>query len=347
MRLDADTVALVTGGANGIGNEVVRALLQQGCKCAVADLDEAALLAFSTELSPVFGSRLTTHRCDVSLLAECEQLVREVLAAHGGRLTLLVNNAGIVAANSLGAIRMEDFRAVIDVNLWAPIVLTKLCLPALAAEPPSRWRRSAYVVNVSSLEGVVAIPGNLPYCVSKFAVRGFSEALACDAQFLYPHVGVLCVMPGFVQTDMIERNQARIDTTTLIANKDWKEVARSIQPTTISIWFKRMGSTTPASAAAQILRAVRKDQSAVSVGTDSWILSLLARLFGSYFYAPLIYWPAMAGTLVGVRIIGKRAVGLAVLAPLLVVGLRHFSLLRSSLSQLLCHGMLRVNHSRN
>ena len=314
-----DGVALITGGAGGIGKELARALLKTGCRVAIADIDDARLADAKEELERVArnhapggwdaevcgqvgvaaSSALSVHRADVGRLEACEALVKEVLAAHEGRITLLINNAGIVAADSLGSLSWSAIRQVVDVNLWSAIYLTKLLLPTLAAQPAG-----ACVVNVSSLEGVVAIPGNLPYCVSKYAMRGFSEALACDAAILYPSVNVMCVMPGFVSTDMLEHCKDRINANALLTNDAWK--SRVPDVATMSSYFKALGSTTPPAAAAQILRGVRRGQRAVMVGNDSLILIGLRRLFGTYFYWPVVYWPAFSLTLIGVRLIGRR-----------------------------------------
>ena len=125
MKLDETVVALVTGGAGGIGRELARALLLNGCSCAIADISHERLQETRTALCSIPELRrgqLSVHHADLSVGEECSRLVSEVLEAHGGRLSLLINNAGIVAADALERMSIETFR-------WPPNSLCRLSTP--------------------------------------------------------------------------------------------------------------------------------------------------------------------------------------------------------------------------
>ena len=207
-----------------------------------------------------------------------------------------------------------------NVNVNGVVNMTKLLFPLLKVE------EEAYIVNVSSLEGLMAIPGDIMYCTSKYAVRGFSEALMLDNALTQPNVRVCVVHPGFVQTDMIRNNAAMVNPNALHV-KGYERFTKMVTVDSISKYFKRIGSTTPKAAANQILTGVKRNKTRVLVGNDcailgkrthafGWrhchqlfVLDLIFRIFPRLVYNKFIYFPMLFFVLMGVKLIGKRILG--------------------------------------
>ena len=161
--------AVVTGAASGIGRGIALALAKRGCNLALADLNEAGL-AETTQLAVPYGVKVTCHQLDVADGESVAAFPEAVAAAHGGT-DILVNNAGVAIAGTFEEISEEDFEWLFGINFWGVVRMTRAFLPLL------RRSDDAHIVNISSLFGLIAPPGQSAYCASKFAVRGFSESL--------------------------------------------------------------------------------------------------------------------------------------------------------------------------
>ncbi len=204
MRLDGCR-AVVTGGGgrSSIGYELCKQLLcnySAACVCVVDNsqerLDEC-LDQLQRECSstgePLELTRVSAHLCDVSD-RESVRVMRDEVLGKWGHVNVVFANAGIAHSNSLVDSSWQDIDRVLGVNLHGVINCSKIFLPHLMDQ------KAAALVTTSSMEGIVAMPGNLLYCASKFAVRGFSEALMMDNKLLCPQVQVSVVHPGFVRT---------------------------------------------------------------------------------------------------------------------------------------------------
>ncbi|WP_435738326.1 glucose 1-dehydrogenase [Cellulosimicrobium sp. PMB13] len=190
-RLDGK-VALVSGGARGLGAAYVRALHAEGACVVVADLLEEEARALADEL----GSRALGVRLDVTDEESWTAAVDASVAAFGA-LNVLVNNAGIANAGRIERYGREKWDAVIAVNLTGTYLGVRAVLPALRAAG------GGSIVNVSSVEGMRGSPGLHGYVASKFGVRGLTKSLAVE---LGPeNIRVNSVHPGFVLTAMTER----------------------------------------------------------------------------------------------------------------------------------------------
>jgi short-subunit dehydrogenase len=188
----AGATAVVTGAAGGMGEHLARGLAERGSTLLLVDRDAEGLAAVATAIRSSYpGSSVTTFVADLADRAAVEQLASELLGATK-RVDLLVNNAGVALAGRFDQISMEDFDWVMSVNFSAPVLLTHHLLPRIAP--------GGHIVNVSSLFGLVGPKGQTAYSSSKFALRGFTEALRNE---LLPRgIGTTSVHPGGIRTNI-------------------------------------------------------------------------------------------------------------------------------------------------
>lgn len=185
-------VFVITGASDGIGAEMARQLARPGHALVLAARNEAALQALASECAQA-GAQATVVRTDVSEQAQCRALIDAAVQAHG-RLDVLVNNAGLSAQALLADVRAEDlgwYETLMRVNHWGSVWCTHAALPHLTAA-------RGQIVAVSSLAGLVGVPGRTAYCATKFAMTGFFEALR--AELRNAGVGVTIAYPGVVAT---------------------------------------------------------------------------------------------------------------------------------------------------
>lgn len=189
---------LVTGAAAGIGRAVARHFLAEGWQVGAIDRDAAALAALSEECA---CARLWTQRCDVTDGAALASSVEAFMTATGGRLDLLVNNAGVLATGDFEAVDPARYDTLIDINIKAVVRSSHAALPFLMTTPGAR------VINLCSASAAYGAPGFAVYSASKFAVRGLTEAL--DAEWRRHGIRVMAVWPLFVGTGMLAGHEAR------------------------------------------------------------------------------------------------------------------------------------------
>src|SRR5262245_38352170 len=197
-----DRTAVITGAGNGIGRAIAQSLARRGCDLALADMSEVGL-AETARLLDGARIRISRHRLDVADRAATAALPQAVLAEHG-RVDLLVNNAGVALAGTFDQISETDFDWLFDINFAAVVRLTRAFLPHLKASDDAR------IVNMSSLFGLISPPGQTAYSASKFAVRGFSNALRFE--LAGSNVGVTVVHPGGVATRIAENARRPVGT---------------------------------------------------------------------------------------------------------------------------------------
>jgi short-subunit dehydrogenase len=162
------------------------------------DVNEASL-AESADLVRAHGRNVSVHLADVSDRARMQHLPGEVLAEHG-HVHILVNNAGVSVIGTLLEQSLDDFEWLMGINFWGVVYGCKLFLPFLLAED------EAQIVNISSMFGFIGIPTQISYNASKYAVRGFSEALSSELSGT--QVGVTCVHPGGIRTNVVRASAA-------------------------------------------------------------------------------------------------------------------------------------------
>ncbi len=257
-------VALVTGAASGIGRALALDLAARGCHLALVDKNEAGLQAVAADARR-HVAEVSAHTVDLARTETLSALVADVMSVHE-RLTLLVNNAGAGLEGTFEEVTLEEFEWLMNINFRAVVTLTKTCLPYLLNE--KNGANEAHLVNVSSIFGIVAPPGNVAYSASKFAVRGFTEALRHE---LAGRVGVTVVHPGGVKTNIALG--ARI-----AAAADQEAARQGMQR------FAENVKTTPEAAAGAVLDAVRRRRGRVLVGADAHLIEAVQRA------APVAYW---------------------------------------------------------
>ena len=257
----SNRVAVITGAGSGIGRATALALARRRCHLALGDIDGAGLRETAAMLANI-GVRVTTHRFDVADREAVRILPGQVLAAHR-RVDLLINNAGVALGGSFEQVSEEDFEWLMDINFNSVVRMTRAFLPIL------RRSDSARIVNVSSIYGIVSPPGQAAYSASKFAVRGFSNALRHELEG--STVAVSVVHPGGVAT-AIARN-ARVPQGT-----PPDDVAQGRK---LAEKLLRMA---PETAGEIIARGIEQGQSRILVGTDAKVVSILERI------SPVNYW---------------------------------------------------------
>lgn len=247
--------AVVTGAGAGIGRALALELAARGCRLAISDIDGERLAATARDCERQ-GADVLTGVFDVADPAAFDAHAADVVDQFGS-VDLVVNNAGIAAAAAATEQPEEDVRRVLDVNLWGVINGSRAFLPHLIAS-------GGHLVNLSSLFGLMTVPLHSAYCASKFAIRGYTEALATEMTAAGHPVRVSCVHPGGVATRIAER-------ALITENQDREELIEL---------FGRLARLSPEQAASRILRGVERDRMRIVVGAEAKALHVLVRLLG-------------------------------------------------------------------
>jgi NAD(P)-dependent dehydrogenase (short-subunit alcohol dehydrogenase family) len=192
-------VAVITGGASGIGRGTALALARKGADIVLADVNDRRLAEVADEIASL-GRRVLTAHCDVSCDADVERLARET-ESRLGPVGLVMNNAGIVMRGALEQVGLADWQWCFGINVFGVIRGIHAFLPRMIE------RQHGYIVNTGSVAGLVALTGEgAPYVASKFAVVGLTEALALYARPFGIGVSLLC--PGGVKTNLAETSRS-------------------------------------------------------------------------------------------------------------------------------------------
>ena len=261
----AGNTTVVTGAASGMGAEIARRLSTAGTHLALLDQNGEALAALAEELP----GRITTHVVDLRDDDAVFATADAVVSAHPS-INALITCAGSSMLGSLEQLTMEEMRWLIDVNLWGTVSITKALLPALRRAP------AAHITHLGSVYALAAPAGRIPYAMSKFAVRGFSEALRHELQGTSISVGV--IHPAGVRTGIILHGHYAATIDPAVAAR-----AASAQAA--------LYHTEPADAAAQIIRATERRRIRTMVGREARLVDAIVRI------TPTRYWSAMRATL--------------------------------------------------
>lgn len=242
--------AWISGAGSGIGYALCLALLARGDRVWAIDRQATGL----RRLKAAVGSHadLTTVELDVSD-AEAVTASQQALVARHGRIDMVFNNAGILAGGPVGAMRMDDWRRIIDVNLWGVIHGSQAAWALMQAQG------GGHIVNTASSAGLMPVAGMAAYTASKHAVVGLSTTLREEGRAL--GIRVSCVIPGLVDTGIFRS----------AINLDGHDTAAHIDRQPI-------GKITPAQAAQHILKGVERNQRLIIFPAYNRLLIWLYRL---------------------------------------------------------------------
>jgi short-subunit dehydrogenase len=266
------SAAALTGAASGIGRALALELAARGCDLALADRDEAGLATLAAEIGKGAangGRKVTVHAVDVGVPEQIQAFAQAAIAAHPN-LNILINNAGVALMGTFNEVDQAQMEWLININFWGVVHGTRAFLPHLSQRP------AAHIVNLSSIFGIIAPPGQTAYCAAKFAVRGFSESLRHELAMANSPVRLSVVHPGGVSTNIARNSRSGVGVT------DNARRAQSIER------FEALAKTTPAGAALRIIEGIEKNQPRILIGNDARFMDLLQR------FRPSTYWAVLA-----------------------------------------------------
>lgn len=264
MKNFRDKVVAITGAGAGIGRATAVNLASRGALLALADVNEVGLKETADLIeSAGLGSAITTT-VDVRDRGAVAMWADQV-ADHFGRVNVAINNAGVAIAGDIVDLSYEDMEWIVNINFWGVVHGTKEFLPHLIASG------DGHLVNVSSMFGLAAAPTQSMYSATKFAVRGFSEAIREDLLIAGHKVNVTVVHPGGIKTDIVTnaRTSAHTD--------EWGTKDA----------FNKLARLSTERAAQVIVRGVRRNKPRVLIGADAHAIHQFQRLAGPR-YADLL-----------------------------------------------------------
>jgi NAD(P)-dependent dehydrogenase (short-subunit alcohol dehydrogenase family) len=261
MKTLENKVVVITGAGSGIGRQLALRAARSGALLAISDWNEAGL-AESVELLKAAGVReLRSDQVDVSDRAAVAEWATAVVGQFG-RVNMLVNNAGVSMTGDFEEMSYEDFDWILGVNLLGVVNGTKEFLPHLIASG------DGHVVNLSSLFGLISMPGQTAYNATKYAVRGFTEALREEMLANGRPVGITCVHPGGIKTGIV---------------RNGRKTAGQDSAALDSFFDKKLARTTAEKAAETILKGALSGKARVLIGADAHALHHFAKLAGSRY----------------------------------------------------------------
>ena len=259
----------VTGAASGIGRALAFELAGRGADLALADRDEAGLQAVAAEIARTSPRKVSVHAVDVAEPGQIAGFAQAAVAAHPG-LNIVINNAGVALMGTFGEVEQAQMEWLMNINFWGVVRTTRALLPHLSRQG------EAHIVNLSSIFGIVAPPGQTAYAAAKFAVRGFSESLRHELQMAASPVKLSVVHPGGVATNIVRNSRSGHGAT------DNARRAQLIER------FEAAAKTTPQAAALRIIAGIENNSPRILIGNDARFMDLLQRL------RPGTYWSVLA-----------------------------------------------------
>jgi short-subunit dehydrogenase len=263
------SAAAITGAASGIGRALALALAARGCDVALADLDEAGLDSTAKDIVATHGRRVTIRRVDVADPKQIEDFAASAIAEFPS-LNILINNAGVALLGQFDEFDHSQMAWLMDINFWGVVRGTRAFMAHLQSRP------QAHIVNISSIFGIIAPPGQSAYSASKFAVRGFSESLRHELAMSNSTLRLSVVHPGGVKTNIARKARSGAHLRDIVSSNE------------LGDRFERLARTTPAAAALRIVRGIERNEPRILIGSDARYLDIIQRL------RPSTYWNLLA-----------------------------------------------------
>ena len=285
MKSFKKKVAVITGAGSGIGRYLAILLAKGGADVCVCDINEKTLDETLNMLRK-HNVSVSSHILDVSNKESIKELPMKVIKHHG-KVDMVFNNAGVNNGSYFKDMNEDNWDWVMGINFEGVVNSTRAFIPHMINNS------EAAIVNISSIFGIVAVPGQSAYHATKFAVRGFTESLALEMKQTNPNLQIHCVHPGHIGTN--------IATATRVSDEDYKKMQemnkRSSffsrnQPKThqeMGELFKK-GGMHPSKAAKIILNGIKKNKSKIFVGLDAKLLDLSHRLFPNHYHKTWIFF---------------------------------------------------------
>ncbi len=261
MKNFKNKVVVITGAGSGIGRALALNFADRGARLALSDVDEKGLAETASLAQKAGAPDVHSARLDVADREGFVAYASEV-AEHFGQVNVVINNAGVALAGDVAELSYKDMDWIVGINFWGVVHGTKEFLPHLIASG------DGHVVNLSSLFGLLAMPGQSAYNATKFAVRGFTEALREEMLIAGHKVGVTSVHPGGIKT-AIARNARVAD------NED--------KAATAKLFDEKLAKMTPERAAEIIIKGITRNQARVLVGLDAHALHNFQKFTGSRY----------------------------------------------------------------
>lgn len=257
-------VCVVTGAGSGIGRALAVELARRGAKgVAISDVDESSVQETATLIGSSNGLDVHSSRLDVSDRGAFVNYAASV-ADHFGVVHQVYNNAGIADSEPVDQFDYDRYERVLNINLWGVIYGTKEFLPHLIASG------DGHIVNLSSLNGIMAQAGLSAYCASKFGVRGFTESVALDLEEAGHPVRATVIHPGGVKTGIASSALAW-------AKQSGREVTAE-QEERANFYNEKLLKMDPARAAEIIVNGVEANKPRILVGSDAKLLDAVVRI---------------------------------------------------------------------
>ena len=264
-RTLAGRPAVITGAASGIGRALAARLSGTGSPVAIADIDEAGLKETERSLHASDSQSVLARVLDVRDAADQHRFAAEVKDWLNGPLAAVFNNAGVAVTSSVLDADPGDDEWLRQINFGGVVNGTRAFLPLLVEQD------HGVIVNTSSVFGLVGMPYQSAYCASKFAVRGFTDALRQELRGT--GVSAVTVHPGGVKTSIARNARVRKD-----------PEGRGRTPEQMAAEFEAILMTTPDKAAEIIVRGVERGKARILVGPDAYVFDALARAMPTHYY---------------------------------------------------------------
>lgn len=255
-------VAVITGAGSGIGRALAHNLAARGCPLVLTDVNEAGL----AQTAETVATPVLTRTMDVADRWAHQQLAAEVRGWATAPIGIVVNNAGVALSQTAADASVEDVEWIMNINFWGVVHGTQAYLPILQEQG------SGAIVNISSLFGLVAFPTQSAYNASKFAVRGYTEALRHELHGT--GVRAVCVHPGGIRTNIVNSGRHHVD-----------DRGRADGGQALKEDFDKVARTSPDQAAKTILKGVDGGNDRVLIGADAKAMDIVQRIMPKRYFS--------------------------------------------------------------